>query len=55
VKNRRRHSPSFTLHAQFFHKRFVRATSLFDANFCGICEYIFTPRANLAQNTRKFA
>jgi len=54
-KNRRRHSPAFTLHAQFFHKHCARATSLLGADFCGICEYIFTLRTNLAQNTRKLA
>jgi hypothetical protein len=54
-KNRRRHSPAFTRHAQFFHKHNFCATALNDAEFRGIYEHILTRRATSAQAARSFA
>jgi hypothetical protein len=50
-KNRRRHAPTFTPHAQFFHKHKTGAIAQIDADFGGICEQIFTSRANDTENS----
>jgi hypothetical protein len=54
-KNRRRHAPTFTPHAQFFHSTKVVQFFQVDADFGGICEQIFTSGANDTENNQKFA